>query len=59
MLLKKNDPNTGIDRYLANPLAHGGRADLFKETIPVYAPSNEAQTRYNDVVHHLSGGSVL
>ena len=52
MLLKKIDPNTGIDRYLANPLAHGGRADLFKETIPVYAPSNEAQTRYNDVVYH-------
>jgi hypothetical protein len=52
VLLKKINQNTCIDRYLANPLAHGGCADLFKETIPVYSESNEAQTRYNDVVHY-------
>ena len=43
--------------YQAHPDSFGGRyicADLFKETFPQYAASNEARNRYNNPVHNAA-----
>jgi hypothetical protein len=51
----ESNPEPFIARYVSNPLAHNGRyinADLFKETISVYALSNESRNRYNGAVHN-------
>ena len=51
----ENDPEPFFARYLADPQSFEGRyvcSDLFKETFPEFAASNEARGRYNNPVHN-------
>ena len=49
------DPEPFFSRYLADPQSFEGRyvcSDLFKETFPEFAASNEARGRYNNPLHN-------
>ena len=51
----ETDPEPFFSRYLADPQSFEGRyvcSDLFKETFPEFAASNEARGRYNNPLHN-------
>ena len=53
----ESDPEPFFARYLADPQSFEGRyicSDLFKETFPEFAASNEARGRYNNPVHNCA-----
>ena len=53
----ESDPEPFFARYLADPQSFKGRyicSDLFKETFPEFAASNEARGRYNNPVHNCA-----
>ena len=51
----ESDPEPFFEAYNQRPDSHGGRyicSDLFKETFPEFAASNDGRSRYNNPLHN-------